>query len=44
MFDDKDFVFDFNPLMNADAVDEFGGQAIAAQISQFPALVNTGVG
>jgi hypothetical protein len=44
LFEDKDFVFDFNPLIDEDAIDEFGGQAIAAQIAQFPALVNTGVG
>lgn len=43
MFEDKDFVFDFNPLMDPSVVDEFGGQAIAAQIGQFPALVNNGV-
>jgi oxalate decarboxylase/phosphoglucose isomerase-like protein (cupin superfamily) len=43
MFDDEDFVFDFNPLMKANVVDELGGQAIPAQILQFPALVNNGV-
>jgi hypothetical protein len=32
MFDDEDFVFDFNPEMKANVVDEFGGQAIPAQI------------
>lgn len=44
MFEDKDFVFDFNPLIDVDEIDENGGQAIAAQIAQFPALVNNGVG
>ena len=29
-FDDEDFVFDFNDLIDLDEIDELGGQAIAA--------------
>ena len=29
-FDDEDFVFDYNPLIDLEEIDELGGQAIAA--------------
>ena len=43
-FEDEEFVFDYNPIIDLEEIDELGGQAIAAQIAQFPALVNNGVG
>lgn len=43
-FDDADFVFDFNSLIDEETIKEVGGQAIAAQITQFPALVNNDIG